>query len=114
MSNVKIRFKVLKSSLLTSFVIFLFLTTLSYFSRSLYDSMVLSVPYEYIFLVILVLMVATLLYIFLSLSYILLSEPFRSVEETCDSSELLSYYLDRLFHLTNPKEYAKAVELGMR
>lgn len=114
MSNVKIRFKVLKSSLLTSFVILLFLTTLSYFSRSLYDSMGLSVPYEYIFLAILVLMVASLMSIILNLFYILISEPFRSVEETCDSLELLEYYLDRLFRFTNPKEYARAVELGLR
>lgn len=50
----------------------------------------------------------------LSLLYIAISEPFRSVEETCDSLELLEYYLDRFFRFTNPKEYAKAVELGLR
>lgn len=114
MSNIKIRFTVLKSSLVTSFVIFVFLTTLSYFSRSLYDSIKVSIPYEYIFLALLVLIVTTLMSIFLSLTYILLSEPFRGVEETCDSLELLEYYLDRLFRFTNPKEYAKAVELGLR
>lgn len=114
MSNTKIRFKVLKSSLLTSFVIFLFLTTLSYFSRSLYDSVRVSIPYEYIFLTLLVLIVTTLMSIILSLFYILISEPFRSVEETCDSLELLEYYLDRLFRFTNPKEYVRTVELGMR
>lgn len=114
MSNIKIRFTVLKSSLVTSFVILLFLTTLSYFSRSLYDSMKVSIPYEYIFLALLVLIVTTLMSIILSLFYILISEPFRSVEETCDSLELLEYYLDRLFRFTNPKEYARAVELGLR
>ena len=114
MSNIKIRFTVLKSSLVTSFVILLFLTTLSYFSRSLYDSMKVSIPYEYIFLALLVLMVASSMSIILNLFYILISEPFRSVEETCDSLELLEYYLDRLFRFTNPKEYARAVELGLR
>ena len=114
MSNVKIRFTVLKSSLLTNSLIFVFLTTLSYFSRSLYDAMKLSVPYESLFLAILVLMVASSMSILLSLTYITISEPFRSVEEICDSLELLEYYLDRLFRFTNPKEYAKAVELGMR
>ena len=114
MSNIKIRFIVLKSSLVTSFVILLFLTTLSYFSRSLYDSVKVSIPYEYIFLALLVLIVTTLMSIILSLFYILISEPFRSVEETCDSLELLEYYLDRLFRFTNPKEYAKAVDMGLR
>ena len=114
MSNIKIRFIVLKSSLVASFVIFIFLTTLSYFSRSLYDASGLSVPYEYVFLALLILIATTLMSILLSLSYIFISEPFRSVEETFDSSELLGYYLDRLFRFTNPKEYAKAVELGLR
>ena len=114
MSNIKIRFTVLKSSLVTSFVILLFLTTLSYFSRSLYDSMKVSIPYEYIFLALLVLIVTTLMSMLLSVTYITISEPFRSVEETCDSLELLEYYLDRLFRFTNPKEYAKAVEMGLR
>lgn len=114
MSNIKIRFTVLKSKLVTSSVMLVFLVTLSYFSRSMYDTMNISVPYEYIFLALLILIATTLLYVLLSLSYILISEPFRSVEETCDSSELLSYYLDRLFRFTNPEEYAKAVELGMR
>lgn len=114
MSNIKIRITVLKSSLATSFVIFIFLITLSYISRSLYDTLQLSVPYEYIFLAILVLMVASSMSIILNLFYILISEPFRSVEETCDSLELLEYYLDRLFRFTNPKEYARAVELGLR
>lgn len=114
MSNIKIRFTVLKSKLVTSSVIFLFFTTLSYFSRSLYDTIQLSVPYEVIFLALLVLMVASSMSILLSLTYITISEPFRSAEETCDSLELLEYYLDRLFRFTNPKEYAKAVELGMR
>jgi len=114
MSNTKIRFTVLKSNLITSSVIFLFFTTLSYFSKSLYDSTGLSVPYEYIFLATLVLMVASSMSILLSLTYITISEPFRSADETSDSLELLSYWLDRLFHLTNPKEYAKSVELGLR
>ena len=114
MSNVKIRFTVLKSSLVTSFVIFVFLTTMSYFSRSLYNSVKVSIPYEYIFLALLVLIVTTLMYLLLILTYITISEPFRSVEETCDSLELLEYYLDRLFRFTNPKEYAKAVEMGLR
>lgn len=114
MSNIKIRFTVLKSNLLTSFIILIFLVTLSHFSRSLYDSVRISIPYEYIFLALLVLIVTTLMSILLSLTYILISEPFRSVEETCDSLELLEYYLDRLFRFTNPKEYAKAVELGLR
>ena len=114
MSNIKIRFTVLKSKLVTSLVNLILLTTFSYFSRSLYDTIGLSVPYEYIFLALLILIATTLLYVLLSLSYILISEPFRSVEETYDSSELLSYYLDRLFRFTNPKEYAKSVELGLR
>ena len=114
MSNIKIRFLALRSSLVTSSLIFLFFTTLSYFSRSLYDTIGLSVPYEYIFLAILVLMVASSMSILLSLTYITISEPFRSADETSDSLELLSYWLDRLFHFTNPKEYAKAVELGLR
>ena len=114
MSNIKFRFTVLKSNLLTSFIILIFLVTLSHFSRSLYDTLQLSVPYEYIFLAILVLMVASSMSIILNLFYILISEPFRSVEETCDSLELLSYYLDRLFRFTNPKEYAKAVDMGLR
>lgn len=114
MSNVKIRFTALKSSLLTSFVIFIFLTTLFYFSRSLYDSVKVSIPYKYIFIALLILIVTTLMSIILSLFYILISEPSRSVEETCDSLELLSYYLDSNFRFTNSKEYAKAVEMGLR
>lgn len=114
MSNVKIRFTVLKSSLLTNSLIFVFLTTLSYFSRSLYDASGLSIPYEYIFLAILVLMVVTSMSVLLSLTYIAISEPFRSADETSNSLELLSYLFDRLFQTTNPREYEKAVELGMR
>jgi len=114
MSNVKIRFTVLKSSLLTNSLIFVFLTTLSYFSRSLYDASGLSIPYEYIFLAILVLMVITSMSVLLSLTYIAISEPFRSADETSNSLELLSYLFDRLFHTTNPREYEKAVELGMK
>lgn len=114
MSNVKIRFTVLKSSLLTNSVIFIFLTTLSYFSRSLYDVSGLSVPYKYIFLAILVLMVTTSMSVLLSLTYIFISEPFRDADETSNSLELLSYMFDRLFHTTNPREYEKAVELGMK
>lgn len=90
MSNVKIRFTALKSSLLTSFVIFIFLTTLFYFSRSLYDSVKVSIPYKYIFIALLILIVTTLM------------------------SIILSYSLDRLFRFTNSKEYAKAVEMGLR
>lgn len=114
MSNIKIRFTVLKSNLLSSSVIFLFLATLSYFSRSLYDRMELSIPYEYIFLVILVLIVATVMSLLLKFTYIVISEPYISSEETSDSQELMSYWFDRLFQFTNPKEYAKAIELGMR
>lgn len=114
MSNIKIRFLALKSNLITTSIIFLFFTTLSYFSRSLYDSMGLSIPYDYIFLATLVLMVASSMSILLSLTYITISVPFRSADETSDSLELLSYWLDRLFRFTNPKEYAKAVELGLR
>ena len=114
MSNVKIRFTVLKSSLLTNSLIFVFLTTLSYFSRSLYGASGLSIPYKYVFLAILVLMVTTSMSVLLSLTYIAISDPFRSADETSDSLELLSYWLDRLFQFTNPKEYAKEVELGMR
>lgn len=114
MSNIKIRFTVLKSKLVTSSVMLVFLVTLSYFSRSLYNTMKLSVPYEVIFLAILVLMVVTSMSVLLSLTYIAISEPFRSADETSNSLELLSYLFDRLFHTTNPKEYSKAVELGMR
>lgn len=114
MSNTKIRFLALRSNLITSTLIFLFFTTLSYFSRSLYDSIGLSVPYEYIFLAILVLMVASSLSILLSLTYITISEPYISADDTSDSLEYFCYLMDRLFHFTNPKEYAKAVELGLR
>lgn len=114
MSNIKIRFTVLKSSLLTNSLIFVFLTTLFYFSRSLYDASGLSIPYEYIFLAILVLMVVTSMSVLLSLTYIVISEPFRDADETSNSLELLSYLFDRLFHTTNPREYEKAVELGMK
>lgn len=114
MSNIKIRFSVLKSKLVTSSVMLVFLVTLSYFSRSLYDSMKLSVTYEHIFLALLVLIVVILMSVVLSLTYIFISEPFNSQEETSDSLDLLSYLFDRLFRFTNPKEYAKAVELGLR
>lgn len=90
------------------------MTTLSYFSRSLYDASGLSIPYEYIFLAILVLMVVTSMSVLLSLTYIAISEPFRDVDETSNSLELLSYLFDRLFQTTNPREYEKAVELGMK
>ena len=114
MSNIKIRFTVLKSNLLTSLVILLFLSTLSYFSRSLYDISGLSVPYEYIFLALILLIVVIVMSILLNLTYIFVSEPFRSPDETNNSLDLLSYLFDRLFHTTNPKEYERAVELGMR
>ena len=114
MSNIKIRFTVLKSNLLPSLVILLFLSTLSYFSRSLYDIIGLNIPYEYIFLALTLLIVVIVMSIMLSLTYIFLSEPFNSQEETSDSLDLLSYLFDRLFRITNPKEYSKAVELGMK
>ena len=114
MSNIKFRFTVLKSNLLTSFIILIFLVTLSHFSRSLYDNMKLSIPYEYIFLAILVLIVTTVMYLLLIFTYIIVSKPYRGVEETSDSFVLLCYWFDRLFRFTNPKEYAKAVELGRR
>lgn len=114
MSNIKIRFTVLKSKLVTSLVMLVFLVTMSYFSRSLYDSMKLSVPYEVIFSALLVLIAVLLMSVMLSLTYIFLSEPFNSPEETSDSLDLLSYLFDRLFHTTNPKEYEKALELGMK
>ena len=114
MSNTKIRFLALKSNLITSSIIFLFFTTLSYFSRALYDTMGLSVPYKYIFLATLVLMVASSLSILLILTYITISEPFRSADETSDPLEYFCYLKDRLFHFTNPREYAKAIELGLR
>lgn len=114
MSNIKIRYLVLKSKLITSSVMLVFLVTLSYFSRSLYDTLQLSVPYEIIFLALLVLIAVILMSVMLSLTYIFLSEPFNSQEETSDSLDLLSYLFDRLFRFTNPKEYAKAVELGLR
>lgn len=114
MSNIKIRFTILKSKLVASLVMLVFLVTLSYFSRSLYDTMGLSAPYGIIFLALLVLIAVILMSVLLSLTYIFLSEPFNSQEETSDSLDLLSYLFDRLFRLTNPKEYAKAVELGLR
>ena len=114
MSNIKIRFLALKSNLITSSIIFLFFTALSYFSRSLYDTMGLSVPYGIIFLALLVLIAVILMFVMLSLTYIFISEPFNSQEETSDSLDLLSYLFDRLFRFTNPKEYAKAIELGLR
>ena len=76
--------------------------------------MKLSVPYEVIFLALLVLMVTTSMSVLLSLTYIVISEPFRDADETSNSLELLSYLFDRLFHTTNPKEYEKAIELGMK
>lgn len=114
MSNIKIRYMVLKSNLVTSSIMLVFIVTLSYFSRSLYDTMHLSVPYEIIFLALLVLIAVILMSVMLSLTYIFISEPFNSQEETSDSLDLLSYLFDRLFRFTNPKEYAKAVELGLR
>lgn len=114
MSNIKIRFTVLKSNLLTSLVILLFLSTLSYFSRSLYNTMKLSVPYGYIFLALILLIVVIVMSILLNLTYIFVSEPFRSPDETNDSVDLLSYLFDRLFHTTNPREYEKAIEVGMK
>ena len=114
MSNIKIRYTVLKSKLVTSSIMLVFLVTLSYFSRSLYNTMGLSVPYEIIFLALLVLIAVILMSVTLSLTYIFISEPFNSQEETSDSLDLLSYLFDRLFRFTNPKEYAKAVELGLR
>ena len=114
MSNIKIRFTVLKSKLVTSLVMLVFLVTVSYFSRSLYDSMKLSVPYEVIFLALLVLIAVLLMSVMLSLTYIFLSEPFNSQEETSDSLDLLSCLFDRLFRTTNPKEYERALELGMK
>ena len=114
MSNIKIRYTVLKSKLVTSSIMLVFLVTLSYFSRSLYSTMGLSVPYEIIFLALLVLIAVILMSVTLSLTYIFISEPFNSQEETSDSLDLLSYLFDRLFRFTNPKEYAKAVELGLR
>ena len=114
MSNIKIRFTVLKSNLLSSSVIFLFLATLSYFSRSLYDISGLSIPYGYIFLALIILVVVIVMSIMLNLTYIFVSEPFRSPDETNNSVDLLSYLFDRLFQTTNPREYEKAVELGMK
>ena len=114
MSNIKIRFTVLKSNLLSSLVMLIFLVTVSYFSRSLYDSMKLSVTYEVIFLALLVLIAVLLMSVMLSLTYIFLSEPFNSQEEASDSLDLLSYLFDRLFRTTNPKEYERALELGMK
>jgi len=114
MSNIKIRFTVLKSKLVTSSVMLVFLVTLSYFSRSLYNTMKISVPYEVIFLALLVLIAVILMSVILSLTYIFLSEPFRDADETSNSLELLSYLFDRLFQTTNPREYEKAVELGMK
>lgn len=114
MSNIKIRYTVLKSKLVRSSVLLVFLVTLSYFSKSIYDTMQLSVPYEVIFLALLVLITVILMSVMLSLIYIFLSEPYSSEEETSDSLDLLSYLFDRLFRFTNPKEYAKAVELGLR
>lgn len=52
--------------------------------------------------------------VLLSLTYIAISEPFRDADETSNSLELLSYLFDRLFQTTNPREYEKAVELGMK
>lgn len=114
MSNIKIRFSVLKSNILTNLVILLFFTTLSFFSRSLYESMGLNIPYNYVFLVILVLTVVNLMFLLLDVIYILFSEPYRSLGEAANALEALSYVFDRLFQFTNPKEYAKAVELGMK
>lgn len=114
MSNIKIRFTVLKSNLLTSFIILIFLVTLSHFSRSLYDISELSVPYEYTFLALILLIVVIVMSILLNLTYIFVSEPFRSLDETNNSVDLLSYLFDRLFHTTNPREYEKAIELGMK
>lgn len=114
MSNIKIRFTVLKSNLLTSFIILIFLVTLSHFFRSLYDTSGLSVPYEYIFLALILLIVVVVMSILLNLTYIFVSEPFKSLDETNNSVDLLSYLFDRLFHTTNPREYEKAIELGMK
>lgn len=113
MSNTKIRFIVLKSSMFFNLVIFNFLALMTYFSKSVWGSLNLDIPYNYVFIVLLVLIIVTLMSLLMKLSYILISEPYK-VEYTEDTIQYICYLMDRLFHFTNPKEYAKAVELGMR
>lgn len=113
MSNTKIRFIALRSSMFFNLVIFNFLVVLTYFSESLWSSLGISIEYKYVFLVFLILIVVTLMSLLMKLTYILISEPYE-VEYTENVIQYICYLMDRLFHFTNPKEYAKAVELGMR
>ena len=113
MSNTKIRFIALKSSMLFDLVIFSLLALMAHFSESVWGSLGLDIPYIYVFIILLVLIATILMSLLMKLSYILISEPYKE-EHTEDALQYFCYLMDRLFHLTNPKEYAKAVELGMR
>ena len=113
MSNTKIRFIALRSSMLFDLVIFNFLVVLIYFSESLWGSLGINIEYKYVFLVLLILIVVTIMSLLMKLTYILISEPYKA-GYTEDTLQYFCYLMDRLFHFTNPKEYAKAVELGMR
>ena len=99
--------------MLFDLVIFTLLALMANFSESVWDSLGLGISYIYVFIVLLVLITTILMSLLMKLSYILISEPYR-VEYTEDTIHFICYLMDRLFHLTNPKEYAKAVELGMR
>ena len=99
--------------MLFDLVIFNFLVVLIYFSESLWGSLGINIEYKYVFLVLLILIVVTLMSLLMKLTYILISEPYK-VEYTEDTLQYFCYLMDKLFHFTNPKEYAKAVELGMR
>lgn len=112
MSNTKIRFRALRSSMLFDLVVFTLLAIMAHFSKSVWGSLNLDIPYVYVFIVLLVLIATILMSLLMKLSYILISEPYK-VEYTEDTIQFICYLMDRLFHLTNPKEYAKAVELGM-
>ena len=113
MSNTKIRFIALRSSMLFDLVIFNFLVVLIYFSESLWGSLGINIEYKYVFLVLLILIVVTIMSLLMKLTYILISEPYKARYPE-DTLQYFCYLMDRLFHFTNPKEYAKAVELGMR
>lgn len=94
-------------------VIFNLSVILNYFFKSVWGSLGLDIPYDSVFIVLLVLIVVTIMSLLMKLSYILISEPYK-VEYTENVIQYICYLMDRLFHFTNPKEYAKAVELGMR
>ena len=108
---IKFKFQATWSSLLVNVIITVFLATLYYFVDLAYANFGLSVPKEYVLLVILLLIATNSLNTLFYLSYILLAVPYRSIDKVDDSASLVSYYIDRLFKYFNPKEYNRVMEL---